>query len=70
MPAIGAEGLARAEMPAAESKPLLMAVTGLIHASDLEGQLRPGEPCRPNMPHQRLSRSTMCRTSYLTQWTD
>ena len=70
MPAIGADGLARAEMPAAESKPLLMAVTGLIQISDLEGQLRPWEPCRPNMPHHRLSRSTVCRASYLTQWTN
>ena len=34
--AVGAECLARAEMPAAEAKPIYMAVTRLIHCPDLE----------------------------------
>ena len=38
VPAIGAEGLARAEMPAAESTPLQMAVRALTQYSELEGR--------------------------------
>ena len=63
VPAIGAEGLARAEMPAAESKPLHMVVTALIPCSDLEQHLRAWEPWRPNRPHHWLSTSMMCQSS-------
>ncbi|CAD7679514.1 unnamed protein product [Nyctereutes procyonoides] len=39
--AAGAEGLARTEIPAAESKPLKIVVTGLFHCSTLEEPLAP-----------------------------
>ncbi|CAK7321966.1 hypothetical protein VULLAG_LOCUS23706 [Vulpes lagopus] len=52
-------------MPAAESKPVQMVVTGLIPYSDLEGHLHPWEPSRPYRPHHRLSRSSICLSSWL-----
>ena len=67
VPASGAEGLARAEMPTAESKPLHVVVTALIPCSDLEGHLSRWEPWRPNRAHHLLSKSTMCQDSCLTQ---
>ena len=70
VPSMGAEGLARAEMPAAETRPLHMVVAALIPCSDLEGHLRPWESWRPNRPHHRLSRSSVGQSSYLTQWSN
>lgn len=66
VPGTAAEGLAQVEMPAAESMPLQVVVTALIHCSDLGTPAPLGPLEAKRAPPLAMCQSSTCQSYYLS----